>query len=533
MPDPPGATTPTQPPPHGTVARGLLTTPSSSTETGRFGRMFRRLPVYELSTQSLVSLGDAMIQPLENGKLDKPLGEEDDDENTSELENGELRLPAGYTYFGQFVDHDVTFDPVSSLSRQNDPNALVDFRTPRFDLDSVYGRGPADQPYLYEQDGLRLALGDPVSEDAAVAGPDLPRNASGRALIGDPRNDENLIISQLQVAFLEFHNAVLARIAAETGLKGTDLFKQTQQRVRWHYQWVVVHDFLPRLVGRQVVEDLLRRERYSVPGGEVETIRPRRLFFQWREQPFMPVEFSAAAYRFGHSTARPSYLINDKIPVPRVPDAARIPLFSDDPGELTNLNGFRRLPQAAGVQWKYFLHGVNDDPGQHDQLLPQPTYQLDTELGYPLGKLPDSVASAEPLFAGIPAEKAKSLAVRNLLRGQALGLPGGQDVAHAMGIVPLSEEELYDGLNVTKAALSDLRERSPLWFYVLREAQQRHGGEHLGSVGGRIVAEVLVGLLAGDPLSYLSVRPTWTPTLPGRTEGTFTLTDIVNLPGLA
>ena len=97
-----------------------------------------------------------MIQELEDGKLDKPLGVDDDDENTACLSDGALRLPAGYTYFGQFVDHDITFDPVSSLTRQNDPDALTDFRTPRFDLDSLYGRGPADQPYLYEPDGVHL-----------------------------------------------------------------------------------------------------------------------------------------------------------------------------------------------------------------------------------------------------------------------------------------------------------------------------------------------------------------------------------------
>jgi len=184
----PAATTPTKPSFHGTLPpRGLQGTPSSSISEGRFGRMFRHLPVYSPKDDSLGKLGQAMIQELEDGKLDKPLGEEDDDENVAALD-GEMRLPAGYTYFGQFVDHDITFDPVSSLTRQNDPDGLNDFRTPRFDLDSLYGRGPADQPYLYEKDGVHLSLGKSLSSDdkAPTAGPDLQRDANGRAIVGDP-----------------------------------------------------------------------------------------------------------------------------------------------------------------------------------------------------------------------------------------------------------------------------------------------------------------------------------------------------------
>src|SRR5437588_314194 len=130
--------------PHGTGPRGLLATPSSPSTAGRFGRMFRRLPVFTCNPDSMIVLGAAMVQQPEDGFIDKQLGVDDDDENVSRLSNGELRLPAGYTYFGQFVDHDITFDPVSSLTRQNDPDSLTDFRTPKFDLDSLYGRGPAD-----------------------------------------------------------------------------------------------------------------------------------------------------------------------------------------------------------------------------------------------------------------------------------------------------------------------------------------------------------------------------------------------------
>lgn len=495
--------------------------------------MFRRLPVYELAPQSLVDLGNAMIQQLEGGELDKPLGTDDDDENTTKLD-GELRLPAGYTYFGQFVDHDITFDPVSSLNRQNDPDALTDFRTPRFDLDSLYGRGPSDQPYLYEPDQLHLKLGKPVAtEDSPVQGPDLQRNGEGRALIGDPRNDENLIVSQLQVAFIKFHNRVADQVASENRQASpADQFKLAQLTVRWHYQWVVIHDYLGRLVGKEVVTDILSSAPYLAPGGEQTLVKPQLHFYCYHESPFIPVEFSVAAYRFGHSMARPSYLINDVVPVPVVGNASRIPLFKqEDATDQNNLNGFRTLPEGWGIQWKYFLPQINDAANEdRDQFLPQPSYKIDHQLGNPLGALPASTAQPEQFFPDIDPKEAQVLSVRNLLRGRALGLPAGQDVARAMGIEPLTDEQLFADLELKDATKADLAGRAPLWLYVLREADTLADSAGLGPVGGRIIAEVLIGLLAGDPLSFLNVNPGWQPTLTGRRDsGSYTLSDIVNL----
>lgn len=490
--------------------------------------MFRHLPVLAPSDASLGALGQVMIQGLEDGQLDKPLGVEDDDENTSTLDDGSLRLPAGYTYFGQFVDHDITFDPVSSLTRQNDPDGLTDFRTPRFDLDSLYGRGPADQPYLYEKDGVHLQLGVKVSANEAIAGPDLQRNANGRALIGDPRNDENLIVSQLQVAFIRFHNAVLDRVGQETNLEKEDVFKLAQREVRWHYQWVVIHDYLKRLVGQEVIDDILPPETYLVPLGEASMPTPRLRFYLPTEAPYMPVEFSVAAYRFGHSMARPSYLINEVATAdPPVANASRIPLFSASNEPRQSLNGFRPLPGEWGVQWRFFLPGINDGLPAAEHL-PQPSYKIDAELSNPLGALPDSTAEAGPIGEGLDPNLAKDLAVRNLIRGKYMGLPAGQDVALAMGIAqPLSEEELYDGIELEASVRDDLAGRAPLWFYVLREAQLKADSSHLGPVGGRIVAEVLIGLLAADPLSFLGVQPNWRPKL--GSEGRFTLGDLINI----
>src|SRR4051794_16483308 len=175
------------------------------------------------------------------------------------------RIPAGYTYFGQFVDHDITFDPLSQLSKFNDPDALTNFRSPRFDLDSLYGEGPSGSPYLYEwhnadRRGVRLLEGRNPNQDAngnALERRDLQRNAQGRAIIPDPRNDENIIVSQLQHAFIRFHNNVVEHVAtAQPTLRGAALFAEARRVVTWHYQWVVVHDYLPRIIGDDLANEL-------------------------------------------------------------------------------------------------------------------------------------------------------------------------------------------------------------------------------------------------------------------------------------
>jgi len=521
------STTPTGGRFHGArPARGLQNVSGSQAVTGRFGRMFRNLPVFDQDEGELRALGQTMIQQLET-PFDKDLGVDDDDENKE--------IPAGYTYLGQFIDHDITFDPVSSLQRQNDPDALIDFRTPRFDLDSIYGRGPADQPYLYEPDGLHFILGNAVSNNKEFAGPDLQRTTRGRAIIGDPRNDENLIVSQLHALFLRFHNKMADTVASEATAAGTkldndDLFKETQRRVRWHYQWIVINDLLPRIIGgalangqgRKVVQSLLNAQTFETVSGDggkpltLTTCRPQLLFFDLNNPPFMPVEFSVAAYRFGHSMVRPSYFFNDfvreQLAKSRTKDGLfRTKVFTDDfnPKTLLNLNGFRPLPPEWGFQWKYFYEVAGRGAN-----LPQPSYKIDHELANPLGRLPDKVQAGDQPF---------SLAERNLLRGRALGLPSGEAVALAMGIEPLSPKQL----EITQPSLI---ENTPLWYYVLKEAEVLCGAHHLGPVGARIVAETLIGLLWGDPLSYLRVQPTWKPELASK-DGTFGMPELIAFTG--
>src|SRR3954451_4613158 len=543
---PTAPTTPVGRLPHGsTPPRGLERAVQSDLALGRFGRMFRNLPCYGPRGGPLTELGGLMIQPLPAApeKMDEPLGVADDDENVAKL-GGHLRLPAGYTYFGQFVDHDITSPPLSSLTRQNDPDGLTDYRTPRYDLDSLYGRGPSDQPSLYDGDGLHLLTGDRVSEDERFAGPDLVRVPAGatsdgsrRALIGDPRNDENLIVSQLQSTVIRFHNKVVDYLGPRhPQLHSGDLLKLAQKTVRWHYQWVVVHDFLMRLVGENVVADILHRDSYAIPsanGSKLVHFTPQLRFYHWEHEPYMPVEFSVAAYRYGHSMVRPSYLINDRAQTfPALPDVDRIRLFRHGGTQFQSLNGFRPLPPEWGVQWKFFLDDVDDASGPDDHHLPQPSYKIDTELANPLGELTDATAGPEELAPGAPPNLAQILAVRNLLRGLELGIPSGQEVARAMGLQPLTDAQLLTdqvGGPLTDAAKADLAGNVPLWYYVLKEAEVLAGAAHLAPVGGRIVAEVLIGLLLGDPLSFINVAPGWRPDLPGaKKPGHYALSDVVN-----
>lgn len=456
------------------VPRGQVPRPPSS--GARFGRMFPHLPVRDPGDCAI----DALVELL--AQVAAP-----DDGGSNPL------VLAGYTYLGQFVDHDITFDPTSQLQRDNDPEALVNFRTARFDLDSLYGSGPADQPYLYDWDcgppaGVKLLVG---SNPPGFERQDLPRNNQDRALIGDARNDENLIVSQLHLLFIGFHNKVVDRVCADNPrLDDTQLLEEAQRIVRWHYQWIVVHDLLEKIVGETMARDVLR----PAAKGRPPTAAPR--FYDGRHRPAIPVEFSGAAFRFGHSMVRQSYQLNPKV---------RGSLFPK-PEEAFHMGGFRRLPDKHRIDWGRFFvlnHRVK-----------MRSMAIDHHITSQLFSLPDGRALPE----------------LNLRRGRALGLPAGRDVARAMGVTPLDEEELFPPQLPSGVLTADdraaLLDATPLWYYVLREAASRCRGRHLGRVGGRIVAEVLVGLLEADPNSYLNQWPEWEPHL-GDEHGVFTMVDLV------
>jgi hypothetical protein len=220
-------------------------------------------------------------------------------------------------------DHDTTLDPLSSLSRQNDPDALRNFRTPRLDLDNVYSSGPDVSRHLYQStfgsephsgDDEKLLLG--LNDEGKPN--DLPRTHDETAIIGDPRNDENLMIAQFQHAMLKFHNRVVDWLRDE---EDEEVFGEAQQLVRWHYQWVVLYDFLPTVCQPDIVEEVLDEREYCT--------------LDRGNDAYLPLEFAGAAYWFGHSQARFEYRVNDEF------DA-------DNPLELFGTNSQTSLGRTTG-----------------------------------------------------------------------------------------------------------------------------------------------------------------------------------------
>jgi hypothetical protein len=405
----------------------------------------------------------------------------------------------------------LTFDPSSSLEKQNDPDALIDFRTPRFDLDNIYGRGPDDQPYLYQGDGIRMLLGRVLSGNSNDPNArDLPRNSLERALIGDPRNDENVIVSQVQATMLRFHN----RVADVMGANDPNDFPDIQQAVRWHYQWMVLHDFLPTIIGESTLNDILP---HLAEGGNILETPANLKFYRPKKDAYMPVEFSVAAYRFGHSMVRPQYRLNEKTPPEEGnpnkdgTNDPRLPIFAESPKQ--SLVGFRAFPDTWAVDWRLFFKMGDTPPKGKGRI--QPAYKIDSSIVNPLGDLPVSVTGLTVVH---------SLAHRNLLRGLRMGLPSGQAVARAMGIKVIEDENLKvgkanesdTGTNPLLTSLSpEFVDNAPLWYYILAESQQVFKNNstpiRLGPVGGRIVGEVFVGLMIHDPHSFLRQDPRWQP----------------------
>ena len=489
---------------HGALYANIIPYSSRYMDKGKFGRIFGNLPPFATrSTKVENALKDM-------GKKGGIMDAEDDLTKTAaelitdlDLQTDNPNHPvmgAGMTFLGQFIDHDMTFDPTSSLERQADPEFVANFRTPSLSLDNVYGSGPGASPHLYDQQdgfgGIHFLI-EPlgVTGKDGIAKFDLPRNTQNTALIGDPRNDENLIVSQLHLLFLQFHNKIVEQLRAKYPTKSpSTIFNEAQEMVRWHYQWIIIHEFLPLLCGNDVVKDILDNGRK---------------FYSWNNEPFIPVEFSVAAYRFGHSQIRPSYRANfgnssEAIPTPFFAKIFDHTLANgNDPDDL---RGGKRANRRF-IDWSTFFN-LQDGLMRANKL-------IDTKMSTPLFDL-----------LGFPTGDITSLAQRNLLRGLSFSLPSGQRVAHAMKMEIL-DADVFDNLKPYKV---NFENSTPLWYYILKEAEVETGGVRLGKVGARIVAELMIGLIEGDNQSYLCQNPFWKPTLPCfehyRFQRDFTIADL-------
>jgi hypothetical protein len=497
---------------------------ATATRSDRFSRMFEGLPPF---ADASVRVQSALREMGATGGL---LDARDDLSAgpTNLITNPALSVnnpdnpttTAGITFLGQFIDHDITFDASSRLGVPTRPERSVNSRTPSFDLDSVYGHGPVADSQLYDPaDRVKFK----VEKTTEGGFEDLPRTSTGAAIIPDPRNDEHVIIGGMQAAFLCFHNQIVDMLRAQgedqrlshvdlddaedaalaAGADAFDdfrdsdrvnnLFAEARRLVTWHYQWIVLNEFLPHIVGAQLVNEILTRGRrfYRPRAGEAS----------------IPVEFQMA-YRFGHSIVRPSYRAN------LAGDGGQ-PFFAFifDPagqGQLdpVDLRGGCRAARRF-VGWQTFFNFGGDQAANV-----RPNKLIDTKISTPLFNLPlGAIASGDP---------PTSLPQRNLLRHVTWSLPSGQDIARAMEIRPLAASQLGE-----LAAFRVGFERStPLWYYILKEAELA-GGTQLTGVGARLVAEVFIGLLQLDRSSYLAQEPRWRPTLPSRTPGTFTMVDLL------
>jgi hypothetical protein len=431
---------------------------------------------------------------------------------------GESQIPAGFTYLGQFVDHDLTFDKTNVMLGANiSPAQLLQARSPSLDLDSLYGAGPADpeSAKFYAADGLHLKMGktDAIENIAAMDGFDLPRGAGGtasakrKAVIPDPRNDENLAVAQTHLAFIRFHNRVIDTLPAS--VPPAQRFVRARRKVVRHYQWMLRTDYLPRICAQGVVNNVFDSGRKAFEVGVPPT-----------DVPTMPIEFSVAAFRLGHSMIRKDYNWNRKFDNG---EGTLFLLFEFSGGSGT-LGGGSRLPS----NWIADFRRLYDfkEAGRDNLAVPEGKFNLamsiDTTLVNTLRNLP-----------GFQADQA-NLAVRNLTRANMVTLATGQQMAtflknKGVRLTRLTRAQIRNGRNgvqldgLTQAQRDALLRDTPLWFYILREAELNRG--RLKGVGARIVAETFHRAMEGSQTSIVR-DPAWRPTL-GPNNRTFRMVDLL------
>jgi hypothetical protein len=472
-----------------------------STDGQHFGRLFPDLPPFAPASEgvkkSLRSLG-AQGGPLDaQDKLSAGPTQLIVDPSLSANNADNPTHTAGTTFVGQFIDHDVTFDTGSPLGTPTDPLSSPNGRTPALDLDSLYGSGPSGSPMLYDMtnDPAKMLIGSGGLFE------DLPRLPDSTAIIADPRNDEHLIIAGLQCAFILFHNRAVDEVRANGAMTWQEAFAEARRLTTWHYHWLVLHEFLPLFVGQAMVDDVVQngRQFFTVGPGEA----------------FMPVEFQGACYRFGHSMVRPSYRAN-------LQGDNGNPFFgfifdpaqnasTGDPNDLRG--GFCAGRRFVGWQ-TFFDFGIDTHTGKAEV---RRNKLIDTHISTPLFTL--------PLGAIASGDEPTVLPQRNLLRHLTWSMPSGQAIAEAMGVTLIGKHDLRE----LKPYGFD--KSTPLWYYALKEAQLLADGLHLGPVAGRIVAEVLIGLLQTDAGSYLLAQPSWQPTLHKPGAG-FRMTDFLAYAGV-
>ena len=295
------------------------------------------------------------------------------------------------------------------------------------------------------------------------------------------------MVAQLHLAFLRFHNAVAEQL--DVGLTDDERFAEAKRITILHYQWLVLNEYLPSLCDSDVLSDTIiqRADFYrDFSGG----------------RQLMPLEFSVAAFRFGHSMVRPEYHFNDNFgPNGAISQAPLSELFRFT--EKGGLGGQQTLPDVWVIDWANFIEPDDEERAARgvDTELAEGLDQL--ELGDTIPPLPPQVFNAM-----------RHLPARNLRRAYVLAVPTAQQVLRAMGgkaiMDTLTQEELR-GFAGGILAREGYLEQTPLWLYILLEAELRREGRELGKLGSFIICQTLVGLLTEDDDSILPADPECEP----------------------
>jgi hypothetical protein len=470
------------------LARAGTAGPSSTTYTRRFGM---GPPCNSKLEEGLRGLAGSMMA------LPDPARQSESD------------VDAGYTYFGQFIDHDLTLDLSPLENPSSDAQAIPNFRTPFLDLDQVYGGGPNLSPFLYEKvtknedRGCERFLIGKTSGDSPQYN-DLPRNLQGTALAGDPRQDENLVLAQLHVAFLKLHNVVIGDEAMLTSSAhyrraGESDFAAARRAVTWHYQWLVRNDYLSKILHPDVFKELPALEKAKLAA---------------KAQFQIPIEFSAAAFRFGHSMVRDEYMFNGTQDAAHGGSVHLQDLF-DQTGAT---DGFVALSTDWVIDWhRFFGTGSSSNKAQ----------KIDTKISSGLYYL--NVKTTKQFSVTSKPENAETaLPARTLLRGARMRLPSGQTVADTLKVPRLQPYQIVAGEDDKLLMNYGFETDTPLWFYILKESEVNNyqkSYDRLGRVGSWIIAETIIGALTSDPTSYLHADPKL-----GKWEPTFQSQAPTNLP---
>ena len=379
------------------------------------------------------------------------------------------------TFFGQFVDHDITLDATSALGTRIDPATIPNVRTPSLDLDCVYGAGPEASPHLNGAGEAEQFLVHGRKDNPR----DLARTCAGKALIGDPRNDENILVAQVQSIFIELHNLLMSK-RVEGGDEADDIkacahggidtnvwqdhvsprltsFEEVRRFIRLHYQWMVWCELLPAFVDQDCLDWALKHQPFG-----------------W-DAPVMPVEFTGAGYRFGHATAQFEYALTD----------------GATPKGLFAVPGFGRRPVDGNIDYAMFF-------GMNGSVQSQKARPVGPKLGLPLLNLPFVHAPIElgDIEETLTLAQSRNLALRNMVRDRyTYQLASGQQLAAKLGTPTVPVPAILKDKGFTK---------TPLWFYCLQEAEAFGGGK-LAGAGGRLVASVFANLLRRDPTTFLHI----------------------------